>query len=696
MHEHAQHEGHQPSDGAPMDGQAHAVRAEHGSSGHGSHHAHMVADFRRRFWVSLIISVPVLLLAPLVQETLGVGDDWDFSGDSFVQWGFATAVFFYGGWPFLSGIVAESRSKSPGMMTLIAFAITVAYVYSSFVTFGVPGDPFFWETATLIDVMLLGHWLEMRSIMGASRALEMLVSLMPSEAHKALGDGTTVDVPVAELQPGDRVSVRPGERVPTDGVVVEGRTSVNEAMLTGESRPVEKTVGSPAIGGSINGEGALIVEVQRTGEETYLAQVIELVRQAQETRSRTQRLADRAAFWLTVIGITAGVGTFLGWLGASATANFALQRAVTVVIITCPHALGLAIPLAVAVSTSIAARNGLLIRDRAGFERARSIDVVIFDKTGTLTEGRFGLNTVVPLGGRSEEELLLLASSLEAQSEHPIARGIVDAAGARGLAPIAVADFRAIPGQGASGTANGSELKVVSPGYLREQGVSANSDAVSELIEAGNTVVFLMMGDSLEGAFALGDVVREESRAAVHELQHMGISVMMLTGDAEVVAGSVAAELGLDDFFAEVLPHQKAARVREIKQRGLTVAMVGDGVNDAPALTEADVGIAIGAGTDVAMESADVVLVRSDPADVATIVRLARATYRKMVQNLWWATGYNLLAIPMAAGALFTVGFIMPPSVGAALMSASTVIVAINAQLLRRAERGLAPRGSSG
>ena len=678
-----------------MEGHDPVVHDEHGARGHESHHAHMVADFRRRFWVSLILSVPVLLLAPLVQEALDVEEEWDFAGDSFVLWGFATVVFFYGGWPFLTGIVSELRSRAPGMMTLIAFAITVAYLYSSAVTFGVSGDPFFWETATLIDVMLLGHWLEMRSIMGASRALELLVSLMPSEAHKVGDDGAVVDVPVAELQPGDRVSIRPGERVPTDGVVVEGRTSVNEAMLTGESRPVEKTVGSPAIGGSINGEGALVVEVQRTGEETYLAQVIELVRQAQESRSRTQRLADRAAFWLTVIGITAGIGTLVGWLFASATANFALQRAVTVVIITCPHALGLAIPLAVAVSTSIAARNGLLIRDRAGFERARAVDAVIFDKTGTLTEGRFGLVATVPLGARSEEEVLQLAFSLEGQSEHPIARGIIDAAEARDIAPVSIDDFRAIPGQGASGTANGLELKVVSPGYLREHGVAMESKVVTELIDAGHTVVFLTVGDSLEGAFALGDVVREESKAAIRDLQAMGIRVMMLTGDAEVVARSVAAELELDDFFAEVLPHQKAAKVREIKQRGLTVAMVGDGVNDAPALTEADVGIAIGAGTDVAMESADVVLVRSDPADVATIVRLARATYRKMLQNLWWATGYNFIAIPLAAGALFTVGFVMPPAVGAALMSASTVIVAINAQLLRRAERMVASPASS-
>ncbi len=659
-------------------------------AGHGTHHAHMVADFRRRFWGSMVLSVPILALAPLVQETLGVEDSWQFSGDSFIQWGFATAVYFYGGWPFLAGIVAELRSRTPGMMTLIAVAITTAYVYSSTITFGVSGDGFFWELATLIDVMLLGHWLEMRAILGASRALELLASLMPADAHRLSADGTTVDVAVAELQPGDRVLVRPGERVPTDGVVTDGRSSVNEAMLTGESAPVDKGVGLQVIGGSINGEGALTVEVQRTGEETYLAQVIELVRQAQETKSRTQRLADRAAFWLTIIGITAGVATLVGWFGASATANFAFQRAVTVVIITCPHALGLAIPLAVSVSTSIAARNGLLIRDRAGFERARSIDAVVFDKTGTLTEGRFGVTAVVPMDDGSEDDVLRLAAGLERSSEHPIARGIVEAADARGLGVAPISDFVAIPGQGASGVVDGRDVKVVSPGYLREQGIVPDADRFDALGRTGDTVVYVLVGGALAGAIALGDIVREASHTVVSDLKDMGISVMMLTGDAEAVARSVADELGLDDFFAEVLPGQKAAKIREIKQRGLTVAMVGDGVNDAPALTEADVGIAIGAGTDVAIESADIVLARSDPRDVVTIVRLAQATYRKMVQNLWWATAYNLIAIPLAAGALFSLGYVMPPAVGAALMSASTVIVAINAQLLRGFERSLA------
>ena len=647
----------------------------------------MVADFRRRFWFSLVVSVPVLLLAPLVQDLLGVEEAWDFAGDSFVQWALASVVFLYGGWPFLTGIVSELRDRLPGMMTLIAVAITVAYVYSTAVVFGVAGDDFFWETATLIDVMLLGHWLEMRSIMGASRALEALAELVPSDAHLIAADGAVRGVPVADLVPGDRVQVRPGERVPTDGVVVEGHSAVDEALLTGESLPVEKAEDAEVIGGSINGTGALVVEVRRTGAETYLAQVIELVREAQETRSRTQRLADRAALWLTAIALLAGTGTLGGWLLTSEGANFALQRAVTVVIITCPHALGLAIPLAVAVSTSISARSGLLVRDRAGFERARSLDVVVFDKTGTLTEGPFGVVAVVPVDGRAEAQVLRLAAGVEAQSEHPLARGIVAAFEARGDGPpLAVRDFSALPGRGAQATIDGALVQVVSPGYLAEAGIPVPPGVASD---GAHTLVHVLVDGVPAGAIALGDAVREESRAAVDGLKALGIRVMMLTGDTEAVAATVARELGLDEYFAEVLPHEKAATIRALRARGLKVAMVGDGVNDAPALLEADVGIAIGAGTDVAVESADIVLVRSDPRGVETIARLSRATYRKMIQNLWWATGYNALAIPLAAGALASVGFVMPPAVGAALMSASAVIVAANAQLLRREERRL-------
>lgn len=659
------------------------MKSPHAREDHGNnHHAHMVADFRRRFWVSLVLTVPVLALAPLIQSFLGVEDAWSFSGDSYVQFGFASAIFFYGGWPFLSGLRDELAKRQPGMMTLIAVAIGVAYVYSTLVVFGLAGEVFFWELATLIDIMLLGHWIEMRSVMGASAALEELVRLMPAEAHRIHQDGSVEDIPVDELHKGDRVLVKPGEKIPTDGVIVEGRTTVNEAMLTGESKPVEKGEGDRAIGGAINGESAITMEVEKTGAETYLSQVVELVRHAQESRSRSQDLANRAALWLTVIALTAGTLTLVVWLGAGRDFQFALGRMVTVMVITCPHALGLAVPLVVAVSTSLSAGHGLLIRDRSAFERARGLQAIVFDKTGTLTEGRFGVTDVVPLEGE-EEETLRLAAGLESQSEHPIATGIVKEARDRGLSIPTPQEFKAIPGKGAQATVGGHEIKVVSPGYLQEQEIELHDSRVSSLAEQGKTVVYVFVDGELNGAIALADVIRPESRAALAGLREMGIQVMMLTGDSKAVARWVAEELELDDFFAEVLPDQKAAKIQEVKSRGLVVAMTGDGVNDAPALVEADVGIAIGAGTDVAVESADIVLVRSDPRDVLSIVSLARATYRKMVQNLWWATGYNVVAIPLAAGILYRQGIVLSPAAGAILMSLSTVIVAINARFLR-------------
>ncbi|MEE8517843.1 MAG: copper-translocating P-type ATPase [Dehalococcoidia bacterium] len=663
----------------------------HGDAGgHSSHHAHMAADFRRRFFVSAVLTVPILVLAPLVQRLVGVEGDLDFAGDSYVQAAFASVLFFYGGWPFLTGLLSEIKGREPGMMTLIGVAITVAYVYSAAVVFGLPGEVFFWELATLVDVMLLGHWVEMRSIMGASGALDALARLMPSDAHLLGEGGSLVDVAVAELHPGDHILVRPGEKVPTDGEIVEGRTSLNESMLTGESKPVEKEVGDVVIGGAVNGEAAVTIVVRKTGEDTYLAQIIELVRQSQESRSRTQDVANRAAFWLTIVALSVGSVTMGAWLGFGRDFNFALTRAVTVIIISCPHALGLAIPLVVAVSTSLSARNGLLIRDRSAFERARNLDAVIMDKTGTLTEGRFGVTDIVTLGGIEEERALSLAAALESRSEHPIARGIVEAAVVRGLSVGAPVDFRAVPGRGAEGVVDGANVKIVSPGYLRDEGLSVEDPRVDAIASQGKTVVFELVDGRIEAAFALADIVRPESRSAVDALKQMGIRVVMLTGDSHTVAAAVAEELGLDEFFAEVMPDQKAAKVREVRERGLKVAMVGDGVNDAPALVEADVGIAIGAGTDVAIEAADVVLVRSDPRDVASIVTLARATYSKMVQNLWWAAGYNILAIPLAAGVLFSVGVVLPPAVGAALMSLSTVIVAFNARLLGRTGRRLA------
>ena len=607
--------------------------------GHRSHHADMVADFRRRFWVSLALTLPVLSLAEMIQRALGIEQRLDFPGDAFIEFGFASAIYFYGGWPFLVGLFQELKEKRPGMMTLIALAISVAYGYSTLVVFGLPGQVFFWETATLIDIMLVGHWIEMRSVMGASAALEELVRLMPSEAHRLRQDGSIEEVPATELKRGDRVLVKPGEKVPTDGLIVEGRTTLNEAMLTGESMPVEKGEGDQVIGGAVNGESAFTLEVQKTGEETYLSQVIELVRQAQESRSRSQDLANRAALWLTVIALSAGGLTLALWLGAGRDFSFALGRMVTVMVITCPHALGLAIPLVVAVSTSLSASHGLLIRDRSAFERARALQAIVFDKTGTLTEGRFGVTDIIPLGRQSEEEILRLAASLESRSEHPIAAGVVREAHERELSYPTPRDFKSIPGKGAEASVDGRQVKVVSPGYLDEQAVALNDARVDELAEQGKTVVYVFVNDELEGAIALADIIRAESREALKRLKEMGIQTMMLTGDSSAVARWVARELELDDFFAEVLPDQKAAKIKEVQARGLSVAMIGDGVNDAPALVQADVGIAIGAGTDVAIESADIVLVKSDPRDVLSIVRLARATYRKMVQNLWWATG---------------------------------------------------------
>ncbi|HXG04050.1 MAG TPA: heavy metal translocating P-type ATPase [Candidatus Binatia bacterium] len=648
-----------------------------------------MADFRRRFWVSVVLTVPVLALTPLVQDLLGVRAAWAPVGRDLIQFALATVIFFYGGWPFLRGFVSELGAVRPGMMTLVSLAISVAWAYSTLVVFGLPGEGFFWELATLIDVMLLGHWIEMRSVLGASRALEALVRLMPAVAHRVRPDGATEDVPVGDLAKGDRVLVRPGEKIPTDGVIVQGRTSVDESMLTGESRPVDRGEGDRVIAAAVNGHGAVVVQVEKTGDETYLAQVIELVRRAQESRSRAQDLADRAALWLTVVALGAGGLTLAAWLGLGSSLSFAVGRMVTVMVIACPHALGLAVPLVVAVSTALSAGRGLLIRDRTAFELARRLQAVVFDKTGTLTEGRFGVTDVIPLDGAGEaDDILRLAASLESQSEHPIAAGVVRGARARGLAFPAPRDFRAIPGRGAEAVVDGRAVQVVSPGYLRERGLAVDDPRVREVAEQGKTVVYVLVDDRVWGAIALADVIRPESREALAALRRLGLQVMMLTGDARAVARWVARELGLDDVFAEVLPHAKAEKVREVRARGLRVAMVGDGVNDAPALVEADVGIAIGAGTDVAIESADIVLVRSDPRDVVTVVRLARATYRKMVQNLWWAAGYNVVAIPLAAGVLSGAGVVLTPALGALLMSLSTVIVAINARLLRLPRAG--------
>ncbi|MCT8338395.1 copper-translocating P-type ATPase [Methanoculleus sp. Afa-1] len=654
--------------------------AEAGQGETQGHHHHPLEDFRRRFIVSTILTVPILLLSEPVQELLGIVIQ--FPGSDYLLLALATVVYFYGGWPFLTGIISELRARMPGMMTLIAVAITVAYVYSSAALLGIiAGEGFFWELATLIDIMLLGHWIEMRSVLGASRALEELVRVMPAEAHRLL-DGRSEDVPVDRLAPGDRVLVRPGEKVPVDGTVVEGATSVNEAMLTGESRPVEKRPGDAVIGGAINGEGSIVVEVEKTGAETYLAQVIDLVQKAQESRSRTQDLADRAAFLLVAIALSVGAVTFAAWFALGAGAGFAVERAATVMVIACPHALGLAVPLVIAVSTSLAARSGFLIRDRSAFERAKEITAVVFDKTGTLTEGRAGVTDVLTFDGTAEDDVIRTAAAVEAHSEHPIARGIVRSAEERKLALASVEGFRAIPGVGVEGAVGGRTVRVVGPGYIAERGIGAGDGRAESLQQQGKTVVFLLEDDRLTGALALADIIRPESGEAIRRLKEMGVRCMMLTGDNRDVAAWVAGELGLDEFFAGVLPHEKAEKIREVQQR-YRVAMVGDGINDAPALVEADLGIAIGAGTDVAVESADIVLVKSDPRDVAAVVDLSKKTYRKMVENLLWATGYNVVAIPLAAGALIGAGILLTPAAGAVLMSASTVIVAINARRLR-------------
>lgn len=659
----------------------HKDHEQHHHQDHASHHAHMVADFRKRFWISLILTGPVLALSPLIQRVLGLEQAISFPGDLYILFALSTAVFFYGGYPFLKGLFQELRSKQPGMMTLIALAITTAYAYSSAVVFGLTGKVFFWELVTLVDIMLLGHWIEMKSVLGASRALEELAKLMPSEAHKIMVDGSSQDVPLEDLQVGDRVLVKPGEKLPVDGEVVEGETSVNEAMLTGESKPVSKMAGSQVIGGSINGEGSITVEIKKTGKDSYLSQVIDLVRQAQDSKSKTQDLASRAALWLTIIALSVGGLTMFVWLGiARQDFVFALERAVTVMVIACPHALGLAVPLVIAVSTAISAKNGLLIRNRVAFEAARNIQAIIFDKTGTLTEGKFGVTDTVVLDGElSEQELLRYAASVEAHSEHPIAQGIV--ASADGNLPVQ--EFKAITGKGAQGKVNGKVVKVVSPGYLREQGIEIVDERIENLSSQGKTVVFVLVDGTVKGAVALADIIRKESRQAIEKLKGMGIQTMMLTGDNRQVAKWVAEEIGLDEYFAEVLPHEKASKVKEVQSRGLVVAMTGDGVNDAPALAQADVGIAIGAGTDVAVETADIVLVRSNPLDAVAILGLARATYRKMVQNLAWATGYNAFAIPLAAGVLYSLGVLLTPAAGALLMSLSTVIVAINARMLK-------------
>ena len=647
---------------------------------HSDHHAHMIADFRQRFWISIIITIPIVFLAPMIQAL--VGYTFRFEGDRYVQFGLSTIIFLYGGWPFLKGLADEIKGRSPGMMTLIALAIFVAYLYSSAVVFGLAGKIFFWELATLIDIMLVGHWIEMKSVMGASNALQELAKMMPSEARKTGDDGETKSVEISDLKKDDQLLVRPGEKIPADGIIIEGDSHVNESMLTGESKPVEKSKNDEVIAGSINDNGTLKIKVQGTGEDSYLSKVIDMVKTAQETKSKSQNLANRAAAWLFYVALGAGIATFTVWISLDETFSFALERTVTVMIISCPHALGLAVPLVAAISTSVSAKNGLLIRNRTAFENARLINTIIFDKTGTLTKGAFGVTRIQSLTENLDKNgLLKIAASVESSSEHPIAAGIVKKAKAENIDLDEPENFKNITGKGIQATVNQKEISIVSPGFLKEKNFEEPKDAFKDEAE---TVVFVIVDDKLVGYIALADEIREEAFDAIKTLRKKGLKIVMATGDNEKVAKAVSQQLKLDDYYAEVMPEDKQNIIKDLQKNGEFVAMTGDGVNDAPALAQANVGIAVGSGTDVAAETADIILVESNPGDIVNLILFGRATYSKMMQNLWWAAGYNIVALPLAAGVLSGIGVILSPAVGAVLMSLSTIIVAINAQLLRR------------
>ncbi len=677
------------SGGTEKEKSGHAGHGDHEKhSGHDKHEGHSVEMFRTRFWVCLALSIPALIWEPMLQEWFGYKAPV-FPGSSMIPALFGTLVFLYGGWVFLKGAYHELSDRKPGMMTLIALAISVAFIYSGAVTLGYDGHALWWELASLVTIMLLGHWIEMRSIFQAQGALKELAKLLPDTAERLLDGDRTEEVPVDQLQEGDIVLIRPGGSIPVDGVVKEGKSAVNESMITGESKPVDKTAGDNVIAGTANGDGSLRVEVSGTGDKTALAGIMRLVEEAQGSRSASQALADRAAFFLTLVAIGAGGLTFVAWLAFGATLDFTISRLVTVLVIACPHALGLAIPLVIAISTTIGARNGLLVRDRRGLEEARNLEVIVFDKTGTLTLGEHRVVDSVMADDMDENESIRLAASVEYDSEHPIGRALTESAREKDIEVKGAEDFNAIPGKGVEATVEGRSLKVGGPALLRKLEVKPSEDianAAERFSENGQAAVYLIEDNRVLAVFAIADAVRPESAEAIKRLHEQGLKVAMLTGDSKAVADSVAKELGIDTVFAEVLPEDKADKIKELQHGNTRVAMVGDGVNDAPALVTADIGIAIGAGTDVAVEAGDVVLVRSDPRDVSRIVVLSRATYRKMVQNLWWAAGYNIIAIPLAAGVLAWAGFLLAPAAGAILMSASTVIVAINAQLLRRLE----------
>lgn len=649
-----------------------------GQAGH-DHHKMMIADFKKRFWVTLTLAIPILFLSPMIQEFFGY--EFLLPGNPYVLFALSTIVYFYGGWPFLKGFVSEIKKGAPGMMTLISMAISVAYFYSSATVFGLKGVDFFWELATLIAIMLVGHWIEMKSVLGASKALQLLVSMMPAEAHKVMGN-TVVSIPLEDLLKDDIILIKSGEKVPADGVIVDGSSYINESMLTGESKPVKKDITDKVIGGSINGNGSIKVKVVNTGKDSYLNKVITMVEEAQKSKSKMQNLSDRAAKWLTYIALAIGFGTLAVWLILGFPFVYALERMVTVMVIACPHALGLAIPLVVAISTAVSAQNGLLIRNRTAFEESRKISALLFDKTGTLTKGDFGVTRIESVSNEySTDEILRLSSALEQSSEHPIAVGIIKKAKENNINIPKLTNFNSITGKGVEANVERKDVKVVSPGYLRDEKITIPKDAYSD---AAETVVFVLIDGKLVGYIALADEIRPESSEAIKIFKKNNIKVLMATGDNEITAKAVSEKLGLDGYYAEVLPHQKVEIVEELQNKGEFVAMTGDGVNDAPALAKANVGIAVGSGTDVAAETADIILVNSNPQDIANLILFGKATYNKMIQNLIWATGYNVVAIPLAAGVLYSSGFVLGPAIGAVFMSLSTIIVAINAQLLKR------------
>ena len=646
---------------------------------------HVPNVFVLKFWVSFILSIPVVLYSDIVQ-TLFSWQPPAFPGSRYIPFFLGSIIFFYGGWIFIASAWRELRAKLPGMMTLITLAILTAYIYSVYVTIVGRGNTLFWELATLITVMLLGHWIEMRAVQGAQGALRELSKLLPDTAEVVRG-GKTAIIPLNKLKVSDVVFVRPGAKIPTDGIIVEGKSEVDESMVTGESAPVMKNIGNETIAGTLNGDGSLKIKVTKIGEHTFLAGVVRLVAEAQASKSRLQVLSDRAAFYLTIIAIVSGVAAFGSWIFFSERDfAFAIERLVAVLVIACPHALGLAIPLVSSISTTLAAKNGFLIRQRLSLEAARNIDVVLFDKTGTLTKGEYGVEKIIANGSETNDKLLQLAASVDSHSEHFISKAIVKAAEDKGLTILEVKNFQRVPGKGVNGDVQGNSVLVGGEAILGEAKIKVPGEIklkIKKLTKQRETIVYVISNKKLMGIISLSDIIRDESREAISELKALGIKTAMVTGDSYDVAERIASELGIDEYFAKVLPGEKAEKVRILQSKGLKVAMVGDGINDAPALTQADLGIAIGAGTNVAIESAGIILVRNDPRDITTIIRLSRATYSKMVQNLFWATGYNVIALPLAAGVFVSQGIILQPALAALLMSLSTVIVAVNAMLLR-------------